>query len=155
MADVISIHWSRWIFASLTNHFSDHAQSTNFFVEGQNRDPSITDYAEFRMDGPYFNEINSSYWKIDVIAAIIVNIIQNDADIHKLDRIIGIYLAAFTPNIDVFKYGDSEIDDQSLLGCLKLATNTGERIRVDKFGQVRAATRVAQASIEAHYELNL
>lgn len=155
MAGIINPNWSRWIFASLIDHFSSMKQNTNFFVEGEDRDPKISDFAELRLDGPYFNELNVDFWTIDINVAIIIQTVRNDEDIFKLQRFIGIYVQPFTTDIPIYKYGEGSDDDQSLLGCLKLATNPGEKIRVDVFNQIKAATPVGQASIEAHYNMSL
>lgn len=154
MATTANPNWSRWIFASLTDHFNSLRQTIPFFVEGEIRSSEIANFAEFRMDGPFFNEINVRHWHIDLIAAILIQIIQ-DQDIHKLERYIGVFLPAFKTDIPVYRFGDQEEDDNLQFGCLTLDSNFGEKIRIDKFGQIQAATRIAQASIEAHYKMAL
>lgn len=156
MADIINPNWNRWIYASLTDHFQSLRQNIPFFVEGQNRPDDVSEFAEFRMDGPLYNELNNHYWYIDITATIIIQSVQNDSDIHRLDRLIGIFLAAFTTDIPVFRYGDDpDTDDQDQFGCLRLSPAFGERIRVDKFGQIQVAMPVTQASLEAHYIMSL
>jgi hypothetical protein len=148
MAEPVHPNWSRWITASLYKHFNDRRQDVPFFVEGQIRPSTVGEFAEYRMDGPYFNEINSHYWYVDVLPAILVQIIQ-DTNIYKLERFTGIFASAFETDISVRKYGDGNGE----LGCLSLVPGT--HIRVDKFGQIQAATRIAQASIEARYQMKL
>ena len=156
MADTVNANWNRWIFASLTSYFAARRQGIPFYIEGQSRPDTVSNFGEFRLDGPLYNELNNHYWTVDVTVTIIISIVQDDQDIHKLDRIIGIFLAAFTTDIPVFRYGDNpNIDTQEQLGCLKLSPAFGERIRVDKFGQIKVATPITQASIEAHYVMTL
>lgn len=148
MADILNPNWSRWIFASLTNHFDGLRQSFPFYIEGQNREDTISSFAEFRSNGPYFNEVSKNYWNVSLLAAIIIQIVSNDIDIHRLERTIGIFASAFSPYIDLFKYGDGVDDDQSKFGCLYIDSP----IRIDKFGQTRVAVPVVQASLEAEYK---
>jgi hypothetical protein len=115
---------------------------------------SVSDFGELRLSGPYINQVNPGNWVIDVLVTTLIQIIQED-DVFKIDRAIGIFLAAYKTDIDVLKLGTGEDDDQTQLGCLRLVSTAGEKIRVDKFGQIQAANRIAQATIEARYRLTL
>jgi hypothetical protein len=151
---MINPNWPRWIHASLTIHFEDARQTLPFFVEGQTRPTGVTDFAEYRQDGPFFNEININNFYVDVLASIMIQIVP-DKDTHKLDRLVGIFLPAFEKAICMYRHGNGPGDDGEQFGTLRLSTNAGERIRVDKFGQTQSATKVAQASIEARYRMIL
>ncbi len=145
--------WNRWIYASLSFHFSEARQNIPFYVEGQIRPTTVYNFAEYRQDGPFYNEVNPDHWHIDVVAAILVQIVQDDADIHKLERWSGIFASAFEQSICCYRYGDEQNDDGGQFGVLQL--KPGQLIRIDKFGQVQAATRILQASIEARYRMDL
>jgi hypothetical protein len=151
MADTINPNWSRWFFASLTSFFNDNIIGLPFYVEGQTRDSKVSDFVEFRMDGPYFNELNVKYWTVDVLVSLIIQNVQDDVDIHKLERNIGLCAFAFKTDIPIYRYGD----DDSLLCCIKLSTQPNDKIRIDKFGQTQAAVPINQASIEARYNTTL
>lgn len=149
---MINSNWSRWIVASLSVHFDNERQSIPFYVEGQIRPATIYDFAELRMDGPFFHEVNQDYWYVDVNPAILIQIIQSN-ETHKLERYIGIFSAAFTKSICVYRYGDGPNDDGNQFGVLVMQPDSP--VRVDKFGQVQSATRIAQAAIETRYRMRL
>lgn len=143
---MLNPNWSRWIFASLSTHFDSLREEIPFFIEGQIRPTDVSNFAELRMDGPFFTQLSSTYWEIAILPSILIQIVQDD-DLHKLDRYIGIFASAFRNTIEIFQYGDDDL----FLDCLFIQG----QIRVDKFGQTQAATRVAQATIEANYKMRL
>jgi hypothetical protein len=147
MAQPPYVDWSRWIFASLTSHFNTHRRNVPLFIEGQYRPETITTFAEFRMDGPYFNEISYAYWKINLTVAILVQVAWSMEDLHKLQRHLGIFQAACKPNITIRQYGD----DNSYVGCLRRV----DPIRTNPIGQIQSAIKIAQGVIEVGYETNI
>lgn len=152
-------HWSRWLISSLASHFETLRLLANeipIYLDGQRRPHNIENYALLRFEGPFFNEINKHYWKIEIIPYLIINIVQNDEDIYRLDRILGNYASLFYRDIPIFRFGDnSSVDDGTQLGCLTLVSDFMERIRIDKLGQLQAATPVATATIEARYRMGV
>lgn len=148
-------NWPRWIYSSLVKHFNDRRKDVPFYVEGQSRSESVANYAELRVDGPYFNEVSHALWDIDILVAILIQTIRDDDDLYKIQRYSGIFLSSFTTDIPIFRFGDQEGDDAKHLMCLSLSPERNERIRVTTYGQVQIATNIAQASIEAKYQTKL
>lgn len=150
-------HWNRWLFASVSRHFSDHRQTLPIFIEGQHRDTrNERDFMELRMDGPQYTELTKGNWHLYLEVNVLVQSIMDDVNYHRVERGIGIAVQAFT-DILVYKYGNQVEDTGDFLGCLKLIQDvrSRERIQVYRFGQIEEGVKLEQASIEGHYEMNL
>jgi hypothetical protein len=147
---LVNVNWDRWIISSLSDYFRGVAESIpfSFFIEGQIRPTTINDFAEIRFNGPHWNEISCNTWKMDIYVAILVQIVQDDQDIYWINRLTGNFSSAFKKTLPIYKYGD----DDSQLMCINLVRGREEKIRVERFGVIKAATPVVQASVEAHYQ---
>jgi hypothetical protein len=139
--------WSRWIFASLSNHYYNQRQGIPLFIEGQYRSETVSNFAQFRIDGPFFEEINYAYWKVELTAAILIQIVWNDQDLHKLQRMLGVFQAACDSQIGLFRYGE----DSSKFGCL----NRVGPVRTNQLGQIQSAVKIAQGVVEARYQTHI
>lgn len=150
-------NWPRWIFASVSKHFSDRRGTLAFYIEGQERTvPAPKDLLELRLDGPYLTEVNKDYWRLYIEVSVLVQAIKDDSDYHRIHGHTGLVAQAFT-TIPVYKFGDGEDDDQTQLGCLELVQNLGkrERIQINNFGQIEQSTPLLQSSVEGHFEMYL
>lgn len=152
-------NWPRWIFASASKYFSDLIVPTcPLFIEGASRDPTVQkDFIEFRLDGPYVNEASKNCFYIDCEINLLVHCYKNDSDLHKIYRLCGAALAAFTPAFPVYKYGNGDADDQSILECMQLVRSNDQReaVRVSHFGQLDPSKKLMQSSVEGHYKMLL
>lgn len=151
---VPNYNWPRWIFASISKHFSDKAviASLPIFIEGQTRAPSENnDYIEFRFDGPSMQEVSRNYWSIDVEVNIMIVSFINEEDLHKIHRNIGLVCSFFTC-IPIMRYGD---DRTSLVGIMDTVQEGRERLIVTNYGQVQSDSRMLQATVEAMYHFNV
>lgn len=148
-------NWPRWIFASMSKHFSDAAVAANvpFYVEGDDRNiqAEASSYFEFRMNGPSLNEISKDWWLANIEINILVCAKRTDADFHKIHTLVGILTSAFTSSIKIFKYGTGIGDDQSVLDCLTLFAEESDDVRVQQLGQLDPNLLEAQASVEGDY----
>lgn len=149
----------RWIFASACKAFDDRKQGAILFFEETNKDDSKIgqdDFAEFRLDGPYFRNPSKDYWIIDCEINIFVTSRMNHKDFHRSRRTLGIFRTAMT-DWEVLRLGDGPDDDQSLVGCMRLTPIvSGDReLRVSNFGQIDTKTRLVQACVEGHYRMEL
>lgn len=148
-------NWNRWIFASISKHFDDRRQGLKLFIEGQSRDTSkVKDFIELRVDGPQFTEVSAGYWIIRVEVNILIQSTMDDTNYHRLHSDVGIVAAAMS-DIVVFRYGNGPDDDQSVMGCLKVRQDLGDRQHIDVFqlGQIAPDIRLEQATVEGHYEM--
>lgn len=151
--------WARWIYASVTKFFDDEID-IDVFVEGMDRETKdLKDFAELRIDGPWFNELSADYWKIYIEVNILIQSVMGDKNLHRFYDSIGDVNAAFQNCISVYKTPDinGENGDGSFLGCFKLAIDRYDRenIKTSNFGQVDKNVRLQQATVEAHYEMFL
>lgn len=154
----MNINWPRWIRTTCILHFKNIIEpGLLLHIEGTDRRTvGEQSYTEFRLDGPFANEINPDYWLLDIEINVLIVTIRNDEDIYQHDRNVGLAATAFTKGIPVFKYGDGEDDDPfAQLGCLILQSGKREKIVISHFGQVADDTRMIQSTVEAHYRLHL
>lgn len=150
-------NWPRWIFASCSYHFEQNVGGITMFTEGTHRDTELLpEFIEFRMDGPYFTQLNKNYWHCYFEINILLQATMLDTDFHAIHRLAGTVAAAFT-EIQIFKYGEGLDDDDSLIACanLKQDVRKRERIQINHFGQVEPETKLIQATVEGHYEMHL
>ena len=149
---------TRWIIASVSQHFMDRRQGLTVFMEGQVRDTrTLKDFLELRVDGPSMTELSKGYWRVFIEINVLVQSAQDNADYHRIYESVGIAAAAFTGTLSIYKYGDKAGDDDSLVGCMQLQGDRSktERIQISHFGQVEPETGVFQSSVEGHYAVNL
>jgi hypothetical protein len=151
-------NWPRWIAASLARHFDAELTLAGLpmYLEGQDRRTDrLTDYAEFRYTGPRITELSKDYWQLDVDVDVLVVSKTSDSNIYTPEAGVGVVLAAFTPDIPVFRYGKGPQDDpDDQLGCLRMVPQTGG-VLVTNFGPPKDQVRLRQASVEATYRMNL
>lgn len=150
-------NWGRWITASMLKYLDDNKPSGAFvYYEGQPRKTNGYDaWYEVRIDGPTARELSKDYWRLEIE----VNILCScgvDRDLYHIDRMLGEMGALLSDAPGLFKLGDGPDDDQSQLGCLTLnMRDSNEGIIPHKFGQIEPKTPLIQATIEAHYWINL
>lgn len=152
-------NWARWIYASVIKFFDDGI-NIDVFIEGMDRETEdLLDFAELRIDGPWFNEISSNYWKIRIEVNILIQSIMGDKNLYRFYDSIGDVNAAFKNCISVYKYADinNQNGDGSFLGCFKLIIDRYDRenIKTSNFGQIDKNVKLQQATVEAHYEMFL
>jgi len=141
---MIDQNWPRWIKASCAKHFDSLRQGVFLYIDGMDRDTAkIKDFAEFRMDGPRTEELSLNEYRLTVTINVLVQHTMNEADMYGFERTMGVFQAAFTPDISVYRYGD----DQSFVGCLR----RDNPIKYNNFGVTDAIVRVQQGTLEARY----
>jgi hypothetical protein len=150
-------HWPRWVFASFSKWFSDLRQGIDFFVEGEDqKTENLTNYFEFRMNGPVCTEISKDYWKLEAVINILIVSKQNVTSIHTLHRNVGIAAAAFTKCVPMKRYGNTPIvDDQAQFGVMQLTTYEGEQIKITHIGQINPEVKAMQSMVQGYYCMHL
>lgn len=149
-------NWPRWLLASVHKHFDANRQGYPVYFESHDRfTDQETDYAEVRIDGPLVRQLTSDEFHLRVEINVLVASKKDQADNHKLYRLAGVFLAAFTPTISVFRYGDGPDDNGTLLGCLRRDEDTRQPVEFHYFGQVDPSAALEQGSITAAYELTV
>lgn len=160
MATQPSPDWTRWVFASVTQHFATNVMAPNnlpFITEGiHERDTSFMespDRAEIRINGPFARELSANYWRIwvDINIMVTSNFGNPSKDVYTLERNLGLIHEFADTYIPVKRYGNGVDDDESLLGCLRPRSEDRDSIRVIHFGQLDAVDRIKQAMVDARY----
>lgn len=140
--------WPRWIFASFAKHFDSLKQSVHLYVEGTDRDTDLlTDFAEFRLDGPQITQTSRRVWVLKPTVNILVQSTMDDKDAYKIQKNVGIMVAAFVPSITGYELGDSG----NQFACF----NIEGTLRINYFGIIDKDLRKQQATIEASYSAEL
>ena len=146
----------KWIFASVAKHFDDRKQTVPLFVEGMLRQTNqVTNWAEFRLDGPYFTELSKNYHRVEIEVNVLIESAANTTDAYIYLKNVGIFAKAFTKVIHVFRLGDAPEDDGTLVGCLYLKQEYREKLVISHFGESKPDQKQRQSQIEGHYEMFL
>lgn len=138
----------RWIWASITRHFDERREGYPIFFEGYDRTINPQDSFEVRMDGPMYSAPSIGSEIIDIHINVLITSIKDDADAHKIHRIVGIVGAAFTSSISIYKLGDART---TLVGCMILQD---PGIDIIHFGLVQPTNNILQATVEASYRMS-
>jgi hypothetical protein len=156
---LLNSNWLKWIRASVYLHFSRYKGNNNLYLEGDERlTGDWPNFAELRMDGPLILMPQKGLFYLDYDVNILVSAQLDQKQLYKADAILGSFLIAFTEYIMVYRYGTGPLDDQTLLGCLKLhftERSASRGIEVNTFGIIRQDTRITQSTIEGHYRIEL
>lgn len=156
-----SPHLERWIFQSFLKHFKTKIEAANltFFAEGMRGRQESTKWGEFRLDGPYFTQLNdTSTWRVYLEVNILIGCTMVANDILPIHKAVGAIRAAFT-DVTIFKLGtQAGVDDPGrVIDCMTLVQENkgGNQLRVNHFGAVGPDKSLVQATIEGHYTCDL
>lgn len=147
----------RWSHASVKDFIKRVFSGMPILVEGEDdRNSDKPFYCELRIDGPIMTEHGTKgEWLGQVQVNILITVKKDEKYVHILQDKIGLAVKVLNNCIPVKRIGSLEttIDDGSLVTVLQLDPDT--TIDVSNFGQVDPSTRVQQASVEAHYRMQL
>lgn len=164
MATQPNPNWTRWIFASVTEHFSSTVAIPNsipMLTEGiDERDDkfmSEPDRSELRINGPFSRELSPRYWRIWVdINILVTSYFGGDTkDAYTFERNIGLFHEFADTDIPILRYGTGVDDDGLLLGCLRPRNDKNDSVRVLHFGQINRVDRIKQGQVDARYIMYL
>jgi hypothetical protein len=149
-------HLPRWIFASISKHFDTHRSGIEMYVEGQDRKTDVDDFFELRMDGPYYRELSKNFFEVRFEINVLIQSELND-NYHRIHEIIGIVSDAFFTPINIYRFGSEQEDDGSFFDCVSLSFEKRRRdaLEIHQFGKIEPSTKIMQATVEGHYELNV
>ena len=157
-------NWTRWIFASITQHFDVKVMTPNsipFITEGiHERDTQFMesqDRAEIRINGPFARELSVRYWRIWVdINTLVTSYFGNETqDVYRLERNLGLIHEYADTAIEIRRYGSGSGDDGTLLGCLRPRSDKNDSIRIIHFGQLNNTDRLKQGQVDGRYVMYL
>jgi len=152
-------NWHRWIVSSVNNYFNTNCGTLPMYIEDQPKERNTQkDYYELRIDGPYtYDQQGGKYDLVFEINALISSV-KDDTSMYRIRQNTGL-IESLCVSIPCYRYGsDPLIDDGTFLGCLELLPKTRrgpERIKTSYFGQIRVDVQIIQASVEAHYHIEL
>lgn len=146
-------NWTRWVRASIVKHFSTLLTTVPMYVEGRER-PLVEapELFELRIDGPNIRDFSGLY-RLEIEINILIKCMRNPSDAYKIERLIGLVQSSFTNAIVVKNYGEETPAEQ--IGCLLLRSDGREGIITSDFGLIDASQGTRQATVEAHYLMEL
>lgn len=164
MATQPNPNWTRWIFASVTDHFSSNVMTPNeipFITEGIHERDTLfmdsPDRAEIRINGPFARELSVRFWRIWVdINILVTSYMGSDTkDAYTLERNLGLVHEFADTSIEIRRYGTGVGDDGTLLGCLRPRSDKNSSIREIHFGQINTIDRLKQSEVDGRYIMHL
>lgn len=151
-------NWARWIFASTTTVFEAGRGTLKFYVEGTDMSDrrNQEDYAEFRMNGPFFKEVSRDYWQVDFEINVLVSAVKGK-DFHKIHKHVGTVAGMFVGSLPIRCLGSEPDDDpKTILECAVLDTEGRDGgIFIQHFGQFDPTLPIVQATVQGTYRLYL
>lgn len=150
-------HITRWVNASINKHFNSLVGPYLYvWVEGDTRDTrEMTDFAELRIDGPKIQEFSRGWFRIYAEINILVTSSINDTDLYKIHTDTGIVLEAMQTRIPIFRYGTGVDDDQTLVGCFTLISDSRNSLDVLQLGRKLIETPLMTSIVEGHYDMKI
>lgn len=152
-------HIARWTHASIKDFIKKNWSGAPLLVEGEDdRKPDTPFFVELRIDGPV---IKAHGTKGEYIGEVEINLTitvkKDEKYVHLIQDKIGLAYNILDQCMPIKKIGNAlntpDIDDGSFVTVLQLQPDTV--VDISNFGQVDPVLRVQQASVEAHYRMQL
>lgn len=148
--------WPVWIIASTSQHFLAKAQEQGLimFCEAEDRHTeNLTEYAEFRMNGPWITEPSLNAFRITCDVNMLVSVKKSVKNIYRIHEIAG-WLMAACFDVTVFDKGRPEgADPYTEQFHLHIRPDT--RVMWQYLGQVEGNTNLLQGIVSVKYEVKL
>lgn len=156
--NAINRNWPRWIYASVAKYFTDFCATNNLqlYIESAPIDKkSVQDWIELRIDGPNFSGRSAGEWGVTIEINIVISSAKDQVNGYRIFQNQGIVLEALTTAIPIVKLGVGVDDDQSVITCLQLKTESKEKLKNSNFGQIDPTTQLMQCMIDGIFYANL
>ena len=164
---VFDPNMSRWIMASCRVWFETNKLNNVPIFYEYTRHKNITQnntvvpasqYAELRLDGPYYRQItaNEAWYNVDINVLCTQDLKEGQADL--IESLISSIYVCFPICIPVYRYGDplaNVLNDSSFIDGMRRTDERDGEVNVQRFGQANPDTLLSQVSIEAGYRLKL
>jgi hypothetical protein len=147
-------HWNRWVYASVTKHFSEVADGLDLYtyIAGRSDDSGETnEFLEIRVSGLNTTEISKNNFRNDVGIEVVYSVHITPEDAYRAEKVAGAVENAFT-DICIYKYGKDSYDDDSLLGTLRIQRQPTES---NSLGQVSTDNRIIQGVVSATLQMTI
>lgn len=155
-------HLARWVATSIAAYFEPVATGFNlpYFVEGiDERDESTmrADHVECRVTGPFIKEPSKGWYTADVAINFLFtkHMAIAGADAYENVRWAEGFADAMLEPVPIYKYGTGVVDDDSLIGCLRVKKDRKEAVRIYHYGQISMEDRIRQSEVDALYGMEL
>ncbi len=154
----MNIHWYRWIIASIYQKFYFNSDAYLFlYLDGLDRVGylggrdilTLEKYGEVRVQGPNFTNLQTGHYTARLtINCLIVSKLANNA--YDLQTAMGHISPVFDADFIVYKLGEGDADDQSVLGCLR----PDSALRFENYG-FNKELGYTSGSVEMDYKIEL
>ncbi len=151
-------HLPRWTHASIKEYFKRNHSGSPIYFEGEDdRKSDESFWMEVRIDGPSLIPLGTRNEYMGVVEInIMISCKKDEKYVHRFQDVIGLALKLLSAKcISIKKIGNSalSIDDGTNFSFLQLLDD--EPMPVNNFGQVDTTLRLQQASVEAHYKMQI
>lgn len=154
---MINPSWARWIMASMANYFAPIAANVNLPILVDGIDDRATEvvesnHVELRVTGPFVTKQSKNCYHIYVDANLLFTNLVESENAYDLQTWCGVFQSAAQGPIDVYRWGNEIVDDQTYAFCLVPRKSKFDAIRVLHFGQIGKVDRIRQSMVDVRYE---
>lgn len=151
-------HLPRWVHASIKDYIKKNYAGGPIQFEGEDdRNSEVPFWTEVRIDGPSLVTLGTRGEYLGVVEVnLLITCKKDEKYVHLFQDKIGAGLEILKARcIPIRKIGsaDTSIDDGTNFTFLQLLDD--EPMPVNNFGQIDKTLRQQQASLEAHYKMQL
>jgi hypothetical protein len=150
-------HIPRWTHASIKDYIKKNLTGMPLFVEGEDdRNPDHPFFGEIRIDGPILQPYGTKgEWYGEVEININLTVKKDEKYVHVIQDKMGLAVKVLANCIPIRRIGstDTAVDTGVFVAHLQMLPD--DNIEVNNFGQVDPTLRIQQASVEAHYRMQL
>lgn len=150
-------HVPRWTHASIKDWIKKKFSGMPLIVEGEDdKRPDHPFFGELRIDGPVVMSNGSKGEYLGMVEInMLITVKKDEKYVHILQDKIGLCLKVLNQCIPIRRIGslDTTIDNGVDVAVLQLVPDS--KLDVSNFGQVDPVVRIQQASVEAHYRMQL
>ena len=158
--------WMKWIWASVASKIKIVANSMNLplLVEGiDDRQPKNVraSHAELRINGPFIYELSHNYYEVlaPINILLVDYMVGDSSDAYRLQYWAGTFQATMDLPIPIYRYGQDQEDDGTLVACLRVRKTRDGGVRIIHFGQVARMgtldTNIRETAIDALFYMNI
>jgi len=153
------ISWPKWFQASIQKHLIAVAATLPItaYVEGEDRQTDDKlEFVEIRTNGPDILQVSKNVYRIDVLINVVITVKRSIKNTWRRHELSGIFMNAMTPEIDIYRLGNSVEDDKSKFTCLPLRNDLSESMGVQfrDLGRLQTAADLTQTMLQGTYRIS-
>jgi len=143
-------NWPEWIRASFNKRVAAALTGKHIYYEAQTirQTNTQTNYFEARFNGPNITGLSNDVVLIEAVLNILVATTPTE-NMYKHEQNVGLALAVFTDEIELFKAGQAQPDTS--LGCIRLIDGA----KITNYGVHNQGVDFIMSSVEGRYRTQI